>query len=95
MNRRRLIIIFLLLPVAALSEDLGMSPSIQEVKAKHEAHLMALPGVVSVGIGKDKDGNFVIMIGMDGPRPETEARLPHSLEGYPVLVRIIGPVKAQ
>lgn len=72
-----------------------MSPSIQEVKAKHEDRLMALPGVVSVGIGKDKEGNPVIMIGMDGPRPETEAQLPDSLEGYPVLVRIIGPVKAQ
>lgn len=95
MNHRRLFIILLLLPIAALSEDLGMSPSIQEVKAKHEDRLMALPDVVSVGIGKDKEGNLVIMIGMDGPNPETEARLPDSLEGYPVLVRIIGVVKAQ
>ncbi len=95
MNRQLLFIILLLLPVAALSEDFSMSHSIQEVKAKHEDHLMALPGVVSVGISKDKDGNLVIMIGMDGPRPETEARLPHSLEGYSVLVRIIGTVKAQ
>ena len=51
------------------------SPSIQEVKKKHEARLMALPGVVSVGIGRDRDGAHSIIIGLDGPRPEIEAQL--------------------
>lgn len=72
-----------------------MSPSIQEVKAKHEDRLLAMPGVVSVGIGRGPDGQSVIIVGLDGPRPETVKQLPKLLDGYPVRVEIIGPVKAQ
>jgi hypothetical protein len=72
-----------------------MSPSIQEVKKKHEVGLLALPGVVSVGIGRDKDGNPAIIVGLDDTRPETNAQLPRSLEDYPVLTRVVGPIKAQ
>lgn len=72
-----------------------MSPTIQEVKAKHAERLMAMPGVVSVGIGKNPDGQFVIMVGLDGPRPKTVEQMPKVLEGYPVRVEITGPVKAR
>ena len=71
-----------------------MSPTIQEVKAKHADRLLAMPGVVSVGIGQEADGKFVIIVGLDGPRPETVNRLPQVLDGYPVRVQIIGPLKA-
>lgn len=72
-----------------------MSPSIQEVKAKHEDRILAMPGVVSVGIGRGADGQSVIIVGLDGPRPETVKQLPKLLDDYPVHVEIIGPVKAQ
>ena len=72
-----------------------MSPTIQEVKAKHAERLMAMPGVVSVGIGKNPDGQLAIIVGLDGPRPETVHQLPTILEGYPVRTEIIGPVKAR
>ena len=72
-----------------------MSPTIQDVKAKHVEGLMAMPGVVSVGIGKNPDGQLVIVVGLDGPRPETVDQLPKVLEGYPVRVEVIGPVKAR
>jgi hypothetical protein len=71
-----------------------MPPSIQEVKKRHEASLLAMPGVVSVGIGLDKEGEPIIIVGLDGPRPETIAQLPHALEGYTVLTQIIGTLKA-
>ena len=45
----------ILLGCQGASEDRGMSPSIQDVKAKHEVELMAEAGVVSVGIGKDTE----------------------------------------
>jgi len=38
----------------------NMPTSVQEARAKHEARLMAQPGVVSVGIGRDADGTEVI-----------------------------------
>ena len=71
-----------------------MSPTIQEVKAKHADRLLAMQGVVSVGIGKEADGKYVIIIGLDGPHSETVDQLPKALDGYPVRVQIIGPVKA-
>ena len=85
----------LLLPLFAMCEDMSMSPSIQDVKKKHEAHLLGLPGVVSVGIGRDKNGNSAIIVGLDGPRPETEAQIPGTLQEYPVVVQVVGPIKAQ
>ena len=72
-----------------------MPPTIQEVKAKHEGRLLAMPGVVSLGIGRDSRGGAVIIVGFDGPRPETQAALPTSLEGYAVRVEIVGTLKAQ
>lgn len=93
MSRWPLVILFLL-PTINLCKDMGISPSIQEVKKKHEASLLALPGVVSVGIGSDKDGNPAIIVGLDGPRPETEALVPRLLEDYPVLVQIVGKINA-
>ena len=71
-----------------------MSLSIQEVKAKHEDRLLAMSGVVSVGIGRAPDGRSAIIVGLDGPRPQTVKQLPEVLDGYPVRVEIIGPVQA-
>jgi hypothetical protein len=53
-----------------------------------------MPGVVSVGIGQDPEGNLAIMVGLDRHRPETLEDLPEFLEGYPVKTEIIGPVRA-
>jgi len=72
-----------------------MSSSIHEVKKKHAARLLAMPGVISVGIGRNPDGKSVIVIGLDAPRPQTQKKLPKELNGYPARVEIIGPVKAQ
>lgn len=71
-----------------------MPPSIQEVKAKHDDGLLAMPGVVLVGIGRGPDGEPVIMVGLDGPRLETVKQLPKVLEGHPLRVEIVGPVRA-
>lgn len=72
-----------------------MPASIQDVKARHEARLLALPGVVSVGIGRDARGEPVIVVGLDRPRPQTQAAIPPALEGHPVRVEIVGPLRAQ
>jgi hypothetical protein len=95
MNRILLIILILCLLSCQLhGEDRTVAPTIQEVKAKHAERLMAMAGVVSVGIGKNPDGQFVIIVGLDGPRPKTVEQIPKALDGYPVRVEIIGPIKA-
>lgn len=72
-----------------------MSPSVQEVKAKYQDELMAEPGVVSVGIGRDDEGNPVIIVGLDRPRPEVMEKFPEQLEGYRLRFEVVGPLKAQ
>ena len=72
-----------------------MHPTIQEVKKIHETRLLALPAVVSVGIGLDKEGQSAIIIGLDSPNPETERKLPAEIDGYSVVVKVTGQIKAQ
>ena len=71
-----------------------MPHSIRDVKAKHERRILQLPGVVSIGIGRDKNGNPAIIVGLAHANPETESQLPDQLEGYPLDVRIVGRIKA-
>jgi hypothetical protein len=89
------LIILLVLPAVAMGGDNDMAPSIKDVKTRYEAQLLQIPGVVSVGIGRDESGRPAIIIGLEGPNPETESKLPASLEGYPVRARIIGKIEAQ
>lgn len=85
----------LLIPVLALGDDMGMSPSIQDVKKQHEAQLLKMAGVVSVGIGLDSKGNQAIIVGLDGSHPETESSIPATLDGFPVVVQTVGSIRAQ
>ena len=71
-----------------------MPPTIQEVKAKHEQRLLAMPGVVSVGIGRDPAGNLAIIVGLVRHHPKTVEQLPKLVDGYPIKVEVIGPVRA-
>ena len=89
-----LLTIALLLPALSACGDAQM-PTIKEVKAKHQDRLLKLPGVISVGIGQDEDGQPAIIVGLKDPNPETQSKLPVALEGYPVKVRVIGRVHAQ
>ena len=87
--------VVLITPWLALGDESGMQPSIQEAKKQSEERFLAMPGVVSVGIGLDPSGNQTIIVGLEAPNPETEANLPEMVEGFPVIVRIIGSLKAQ
>lgn len=72
-----------------------MQESIQEVRKKHEARLMAIPGVVSVGIGRDESGEAVIVIGLEREQWEMRDRLPERLDGHGVRTEVVGRVKAR
>ena len=93
--RTVLLSILLIIPLVALGDEPDMSSSIQEVKKQHEAFFLDLPGVVSVGIGLDPNGHEAIIVGLDGSHPETKAKIPDMLEDFPVVVQIVGPIKAQ
>ncbi len=91
-----LALLLMLLPAqGARANGDVMPPTIEQVKAAHEESLLALPGVVSVGIGRDAQGRPVIVVGLDKPRPQTEAAVPRALDGYGVRIEIVGTIRAQ
>lgn len=88
------IFILLAIPAIVCCNGDDMPTNIQQVKAKYESELMRQPGVVSVGIGQDSSGRKVIVVGLE--KAETKsAAIPESLDGYPVRVETVGPIKAQ
>jgi hypothetical protein len=90
------LLVLLVLAGAELAPgDAADMPSIADVKARHEARLLAQPGVVSVGLGRDADGRPVIVVGVERVTAELEEQLPRELEGHPVAVRPVGRVRAQ
>ncbi len=72
-----------------------MSSSIKDVKTRHQAQFLQMPGIASVGIGRDENGKPAIIIGLESPDPETESKLPATLEGYPVRVQTVGKLAAR
>jgi hypothetical protein len=72
-----------------------MSITIEATMAKHVDDLMAQPTVVSVGIGLDDDGNPAIVVGVTRATEGEEVDLPTSLDGHPVVVRVVGEIRAR
>jgi hypothetical protein len=72
-----------------------MTKSIRGIKQKYEAGLLRLPGVVSVGIGLDKDDKQAIIVGLETPMTALDTRFPNHLEGIPVIYKTTGRIKAR
>lgn len=94
MKRLAAILVLWMAPVAACGRE-RMPATIQDVKARYAPEFMRLPGVVSVGIGRDSGGTLVIVVGLDRERPETRAALPQQVEGHRVKVEVTGMPRAQ
>jgi hypothetical protein len=69
--------------------------TIQEAKTRHEARLLAVPGVVSVGIGRDSAERPVLVVGVRERSASALEQIPAELDGHPVVVRAVGSVRAQ
>ena len=69
-------------------------PSIEEVFDRHESRLMTTAGVEGVGIGGSPDAPVILVMVRQGATAMA-ARLPTSLEGYPVVVEVSGEISAQ
>jgi len=73
----------------------NVEKSIKDIKAEHESRLMAMPGVVSVGLGQDALGNTVIVIGVETEEHSRALTLPQELHSYPVMFQVLGTIKSQ
>jgi len=66
---------------------------IREVKRRHSAELLGLPGVCGVGVAKGKNGDLVIAVHLESDDSKLKARLPKELEGVPVETVVTGPLR--
>ena len=79
----------------ACAEEPKVPPTINDVKARHADELMDVPGVVSVGIGLDEDGEKIIVVGVERDQPEVRQATPSTLEGYKVQIQVVGKYTAK
>ena len=67
--------------------------SITEVFDANQDSIMALPGVVGIGIG-ERGGEPCIRVMVDTASPDVKSGIPDQLGGYPVVVDESGPIRA-
>lgn len=92
MSRRRGVWSRLLAAVGVRSAHRSVSAS--AARDRHASRLMAIDGVVSVGVGLAEDGAEVVVVGVaDTPR-STSVAVPSSVDGVAVEVRVVGHPRA-
>jgi hypothetical protein len=67
---------------------------IQQVLERHTDSLLEVPAVVGVAQG-ESGGRPVIQVLVAHRTPELEARLPRTLDGYPVVIVETGEIRAR
>jgi hypothetical protein len=66
---------------------------VREVKRRHAAQLLGLPGVSGVGVEKDDSGQFVLTLHLVTSDPKALSALPSEIEGVPVRFVASGPFR--
>ena len=66
---------------------------VREVKRRHAAQLLGLPGVSGVGVQKDESGQFVLTLHLDSADAKAFDGLPSEIEGIPVRLVVSGPFR--
>jgi hypothetical protein len=67
---------------------------INAVLAAHDKELLALPDVVGVYVGTLEDGRTLCLkVMLARKNPETERKIPGSIEGYPLRVEVSGTIR--
>ena len=68
---------------------------INAVLAAHDKELLAIPDVVGVYVGITEDGRKpCLKVMLARKNPESERKIPRTIEGYPVVTEITGRVRA-
>ncbi len=65
---------------------------INEIKRRHAEELMAIEGVVGVGIGMDGDEELIV-VNIRSMDDEVISKIPESIEGVRVKVEIVGDIR--
>jgi hypothetical protein len=77
-----------------MAESPSPRRDINAVLAAHDRQLLELPAVVGVYVGVLADGKTpCLKVMLARPAPETERKIPHEIEGYPVVTEISGEIR--
>jgi hypothetical protein len=76
---------------AGAAKEGQMTP--ESILESHRDRLLAVPGVVGVGLGL-QSGQKVIVVMTERPAREVKGRLPAQIEGTTVVIQETGPVRA-
>ncbi len=71
-----------------------MKSTIEVAQANLTDRVMALPGVVGLGIG-ECEGVTCIKIFVVQRTPELEGEIPSTFEGFPVEIQVTGEIRAR
>ena len=71
-----------------------MGSTIEAAQAKLTDRVMALPGVVGLGIG-ECEGVPCIKVLVVQKTPELEGEIPSTFEGFPVEMQVTGEIRAR
>lgn len=66
----------------------------RSVKQRHEDELMAIPGVVGIGIGRSSNSMPVIVVFVNSSGRQVASKIPSQVDGVPVETRQTGEFKA-
>jgi hypothetical protein len=80
-------------PVEYRPAETAPRTALQKILAAETPKLLAIPGVVSVGIGFGRGPGESLVVGVVDAG--VAARLPREIGGAPVVVTVTGPVDAQ
>jgi hypothetical protein len=77
-----------------MAESPSSKRDINAVLAAHDRQLLDLPAVVGVYVGVLADGKTpCLKVVLARPTPETERKIPHEVEGFPVVTEISGEIR--
>jgi len=79
------------MPYSPDSSTESSSP-VQHVKQRHEQELMAIDGVEGVGVGRNSIGDDAILVYLRSD--DIKARIPRTIDGYPVETKVSGIIDA-
>lgn len=82
-----------LLVISLASQKKKPPRAIEEIQEQYESELMAIDGVVGVGIGTCK-GDPCIKVYVENKYPDLEAKIPKQLNEFKVDTEVTGPIEA-
>lgn len=80
---------------APSGSDAAEDESLARARARAEQRFMPMEGVVSVGVGHDREGHEAIFVGVARARASIVRALPQDVDGVPIVVEEVGEMRAE